>query len=330
MSYYGGTITAQGRNLITSLIAGETIEFTKVMVGSGKMPDGTDPMDMTALVNPIAAAASSVPIVENSVLSMVVEYRNDMNGGLTEGFWLNEFGIFAKTANTDETLLYYATLGDSPQPVNAYKDNRIDIRRYPISIELEVDADVKVSYNPSAFITSAEANDLLAALVDEIGSARINDITIPASAWTKGTDAVYPYYADVALASSTEAQYPNVTLYKASLSVASDAGLCPTVQSLDGKLRFWANTAPAADMAATVALLSNGTGRSTGTSAYVLPAATSTTLGGVKVGSGISVQADGTISVDTTATSNQIDAALTAATATNAEADTILAEKLGD
>ena len=141
MSYYGGTVTVAGRNLITSLMAGKTIEFTRIMVGSGAMPEGVEPIDMVALVAPVAEGVSSVPTVENGVLSMVVEYRNDLNGGLQEGFWLREFGVFAKTEDTEEILLYYATLGDSPQPVNAYKDNRIDIRRYPISIALELDAD---------------------------------------------------------------------------------------------------------------------------------------------------------------------------------------------
>ena len=114
MSYYGGTITVKGRDLITSLIAGETIEFTRIVVGSGQVPEGVEPIDMEALVEPVAEATSTVPTVENSVLSMVVEYRNDLNGGLQTGFWLREFGIFAKTENSEEILLYYATLGDSP------------------------------------------------------------------------------------------------------------------------------------------------------------------------------------------------------------------------
>ena len=114
MSYYGGTVTVKGRDLITRLIAGETITLTRVMVGSGKMPEGVEPIDMEALVNPIAEATTTVPIVENNVLSMIVEYRNDMNGGLKEGFWLNEFGSFAKTDKSDEILLYYATLEMGP------------------------------------------------------------------------------------------------------------------------------------------------------------------------------------------------------------------------
>ncbi len=188
MSYYGGTVTVAGRNLITSLMAGKTIEFTRIMVGSGAMPEGVEPIDMVTLVTPVAEGVSSVPTVENGVLSMVVEYRNDLNGGLQEGFWLREFGVFAKTEDTEEILLYYATLGDSPQPVNAYKDNRIDIRRYPISIALELDADVQITYNPGAFITSAEAEELVRTMVQEaisgVGTAIIKDITIPHTGWT--------------------------------------------------------------------------------------------------------------------------------------------------
>ena len=39
MSYYGGTVTVAGRNLITSLMAGKTIEFTESdQSGSGYAP----------------------------------------------------------------------------------------------------------------------------------------------------------------------------------------------------------------------------------------------------------------------------------------------------
>lgn len=310
MSYYGGTVTVAGRNLITSLMAGKTIEFTRIMVGSGSMPEGVEPIDMTALVTPVAEGVSSVPTVENGVLGMVVEYRNDLNGGLQEGFWLREFGVFAKTEDTEEILLYYATLGDSPQPVNAYKDNRVDIRRYPISIALELDADIQISYNPGAFITSAEAEELVKSLVDEavsgVGSAIIKDITIPHTGWTwqeetgeepDGWDE-YRNYVDVAVEEATAAQFPSVALHKAALETAKNAGLCPTAEARDGVIRFWARQTPDADMEATVALVSPSAGGGGG-STYVLPVATATRLGGVKIGKGVTVASDGTITVST-------------------------------
>ena len=323
MSYYGGTITVKGRDLITSLIAGETIEFTRIVVGSGEMPEGVEPIDMEDLVNLVAEASSTVPTVENGVLSLVVEYRNDMNGGLKTGFWLREFGIYAKTANSEEVLLYYATLGDSPQPVNAYQDNRIDIRRYPVTIALEVDADIQVTYNPGAFITAEEAEQLVQAMVNEsiteiigsVGTTIIKDITIPHTGWTWQEESPgeqgawdmdeYRYYVDVPVTEAAETQFPNVALHKAALETAKNAGLCPTVQTLAGVLRFWAKRSPDEDMEATIALVSPGASSSGGGggSTYVLPVATATRLGGVKIGKGISVAADGTITASTSGVS---------------------------
>ena len=54
-----------------------------------------------------------------------------------------------------------------------------------------------------------------------------------------------------------------------------------------------------ADMDATLALLSSsGNGQTGGGGTYVLPVATETTLGGVKIGEGLTVTPDGTASVE--------------------------------
>ena len=109
----------------------------------------------------------------------------------------------------------------------------------------------------------------------------------------------FRWVVDVAVDDVTEDMFPSVALHKAALEVAKRAGLCPTVQANAGVLRFWARNAPEADMAATVALVSPGGASGGGSSSYVLPVATATRLGGVKIGSGVSVSADGTISAST-------------------------------
>lgn len=139
------------------------------------------------------------------------------------------------------------------------------------------------------------------------GAAIIKDITIPADGWdwqresgdeeTLGMDD-FRFVVDVAVDDATEDMFPSVALHKTALEVAKRAGLCPTVQALAGVLRFWARNIPTADMSATVALWALG-GTAGGGSAYVLPVATATRLGGVKIGSGVSVSADGTISAST-------------------------------
>lgn len=147
------------------------------------------------------------------------------------------------------------------------------------------------------------------ALIQEQGSSGtiIKDITIPADGWDwqreSGDEETlrddFRCVVDVAVDDATEDMFPSVALHKAALETAKRAGLCPTVQANAGVLRFWARNAPEADMAATVALVSPGGASGGGSSSYVLPVATATRLGGVKIGSGVSVSADGTISAST-------------------------------
>lgn len=304
--YYGGTITVKGRDLITSLMAGETIEFTRIVVGSGRMPKGVEPIDMEDLVEPVAKASSTVPTVENGEMSLVVEYRNDMNGGLAAGFWLREFGIYAKTANSEEILLYYATLGNSPQPVNAYKDNRIDIRRYPVSIALELDATVEVTYNPGAFLLAEDAEKRIASMMSEqmrgFSCVLTLDITIPAQGWESGEgDAGEPSgpRLDIPNEAIREDMVPMLTILPAWEETAQKCGLRSAARTLDGALRVYAQAAPDAEMRASLMLASqSGSVNAGGGSGYVLPAATKTRLGGVKIGPGVGVEQDGTIRVD--------------------------------
>ena len=93
---YGFVITEIGKNLLAKVGAGEQLEITRIMVGKGEIPAGQDPSYFTDLVQPVAQATSTKPITRNETVSFVVEYRSDLNGGLKEGFWLKEFGVFAK------------------------------------------------------------------------------------------------------------------------------------------------------------------------------------------------------------------------------------------
>ena len=324
MSYYGGTVTVKGRDLISHLLTGETIELTRIVVGSGEMPEGVEPIDMEDLVTPVALASSTVPTVKDGVLSMTVEYRNDMNGGLETGFWLREFGIFAKTdaEDAEEILLYYATLGDSPQPVNAYTDNRIDTRRYPISIALALDAKVTVVYNPGAFITAEDAEEIIKALVDEaveeLPLTTTEIVTLPVDGWQQ-IEHTTPdeesgeeeesdedeetggcsLYCDAVIEGVTEDMFPVTAIHPNSLETARECELCQTARSMDGAVRFYAKQTPTGVINATVELsASTGTPGGGGGGEYVLPVATRTRLGGVKIGDGIHVDADGTIYVD--------------------------------
>lgn len=152
MSNYGFIITSEGRKLLAGLLAGEKLILSKVIIGSGKLADNINPADLTDLINPIANAVITKPINKDGVISFIVEYRSDMNDGLKKGFWIQEFGIFAKKPDESEVLLYYATLGDYPQYISEYKNGVIDTRRFPISITVSTDTNVEINIPIGAYV----------------------------------------------------------------------------------------------------------------------------------------------------------------------------------
>ena len=155
---YGFVITAAGLNLIASLLAEETLEITSVWVGNGRTDDTSDPVQFTDLISPIALATSTTPVVNNRQAEFVVQYRNDLNGGLPTGFFLNEFGVKArKKGDTAEgKLIYYGSLGDYPQWVQPASVGALDVRSYPVSIGLNSDANVSLNYPAVAFLTAED------------------------------------------------------------------------------------------------------------------------------------------------------------------------------
>jgi uncharacterized membrane protein YgcG len=92
------------------------------------------------------------------------------------------------------------------------------------------------------------------------------DISIPAGDWVlqEPEDGAaqddYPYVIEIDCTEATAEQYPVVSLHKNSLDIAKAASLCPDVETMDGKLRFWAVTQPEQTIEATIALLLPGSG----------------------------------------------------------------------
>ena len=167
---YGFTPTTAGLELMASLLAGQTLTITRAMVGSGK-PDSLEAMaGLTDLVAPAAQATSTTPVRTDDAVTLTVEYRSDLNGGLQEGFSINEYGIFAKTADSAETLIFYGCLGDHPQWVSPCSPGVApDVRDFPATIRISSEAQVRIDYHADAFITAEEAADLLESMLEKAG-----------------------------------------------------------------------------------------------------------------------------------------------------------------
>ena len=265
---YGFTITAKGREFLAKQVAGAQLNITRVMVGSGKVPEGINPAYMTDLVQPVAQATSSFPIQEKETVSFIVEYRNDMNGGLKKGFWIREFGVFVRDGE-NEILVYYATLGDFPQFIIAYKDNVIDIRRYPVTLKISDEIKVSLEYPALAFVTEERVWELIQIKaipylqkVMESGTLQ-RDIVIPTTGWIEnGEGGGSGVTIEVAQENVTENMIPIVSIYHSDMRIATKCGMSTSAETVNGAIQFFAQRIPKREIRASLLLLkaSNGIG----------------------------------------------------------------------
>lgn len=155
--FYGFVITEAGNSLLASMVAGQTLTITKAVMGEGTAENAEAARKLANLITPGPEATSTVPTVEGNSVNMIVEYRSDLDGGLQEGFWIGEFGIFGKVGDGAETMIGYGSLGDAKQYVSAYVSGTApDVRRYPVSITVTTGIQVDVAYPAEAWMTAED------------------------------------------------------------------------------------------------------------------------------------------------------------------------------
>ena len=187
---YGFIITTAGEGLLARASAGEGLTLTEVWVGKGAVESAGAAKALTALLDPVAKATSTTPAVAGGQISMLVEYRNDMGGGLEEGFTLSEFGVMAKVGEDAPTLLYYAALGDRAQPVPPIAEG-LDVHRFPVAIGVTGEVEVSLEYPAGVWVTHEELEEALAG-IDLSGYIKATEKGQPGGVATLGPDGKVP------------------------------------------------------------------------------------------------------------------------------------------
>lgn len=160
---YQAIMTKAGYALQARLFAeGGEFNVTRVEVGSGVWPEGTDLSAVTELAQSKAVATSTAPRRDGCEVSLAVEYRSDLNGGLDEPFQISEFGVFALGAEREEVLLIYGDLSDYPEAAVPQRYGGC-VRRYPINVIIGPDADVSLGYPAGAWVTHDDLEERIAA-----------------------------------------------------------------------------------------------------------------------------------------------------------------------
>ena len=141
-------LTNAGLNLLAKALAGKTLLFTRAAVGNGDL-GSRDPKTLTSLIS----YKKDLPIQSMSVASGIgtAEVVLEMNNrGLTQGFFVKEYGLFARDPVTNAEVLYsYRNMGNEAGYLEG--DNGVDIISYTLSIVTVIDQ----APNVSATITSS-------------------------------------------------------------------------------------------------------------------------------------------------------------------------------
>lgn len=306
MSWEKAAYTSAGTAMLSESISGGALVITRAVSGTGSVDS-----DLSAETS-VSGTNHNLTLLSIDTVDKKGEKCRRINvwtGGTDETYIMHQIGVFGRLNDGAETLLF---LMQDERGIEIPANGISPDYEFQIAVLLAISnkANISITVDPQiqAFKKLLEKHDADPAAHEETirkavqaaasGAVQIKDITIPAEGWTQspGSDeaAALSYTIDIAVEGVTEAVYPSVAVHKAALEAANTAGLCPAVQALAGVLRFWAQTPPKTNLSATAILMTPGNmvGSSAG---YVLPVATATRLGGVKIGPGITASPDGTI-----------------------------------
>lgn len=255
---YGFKITTHGRALLAACAAlGEGLTITRVEVGQGMPPEGTDLEDVHQLYDYVADGAISERKHEEDLLYLTVQYANSEHPQ-QDSFTLSEIMIFATDPETEqETDLVYASLGSYSQPVPIYDPNlQASVFSFPLKFVLSDDINVTVAA-PAGLVTyddltSAvhEATKLIGGIVKSI------PFLIEPEDWQVGDgSSAFNYFADIEDADISTEHVPDVVLDEASQDVAASTLMCASALSYNGYVRIKVKRLPADDISGILYLI---------------------------------------------------------------------------
>ena len=161
--FYGFVITERGNNILAHMVAGQKLTLTRVVMDKGTAESAEAARSLTEPIDAGPAGTSTLPVVKDNQVNMIVEYRSDLNGGLEEDFWIGGFAIYAKDPEAEEgpdVLIYYGSLGNARQYVRAYVEGTAaDVRRYPVAITVTAGVEAVLNYPAEAWMTADDIGD---------------------------------------------------------------------------------------------------------------------------------------------------------------------------
>lgn len=311
----GSYSSTPGIALIAKVLAGRCLmKYTRAAVGKGYIPDGMSPKTMTEPADYVMDAkivAVTTPVDGECQVTVQIN-----SSDVETGFYATGVLLYAEDPDEGDVPYTYLLLESGPEWIRPASSIVGKLATFDLIAAVGDIDTVSATIDPESIVTRAAAEQLiadhnadaaahpaiLAAMAEMAASATVNlDITIPAEGWEEDEDTggIFGMHVDIPNEEITANMIPILTILPEYYELAKTSSLCGASRTIDGALRVYAQSAPGAEIGASLALIGgSGSGGGGGGVPYILPAATTTTLGGVKVGDGLKVEKDGTLSVD--------------------------------
>ena len=166
----GTVVTRKGLQLITKLVASETaLTFTRVAIGTGKVPGGYDPGSMTGLNEYKMDGSIASHSASGDEASVVMQISSI---GVETGFTITEAGLFA--TDPDEGEILYAYLDMSADPQYMYPANNAISKFIEMTLVVKIGEvqSVTAVINPGSLVTKEKFSELEYPVLPEIDESK--------------------------------------------------------------------------------------------------------------------------------------------------------------
>ena len=159
------SITVQGLNVIAKLVAGSTLQFTRIAVGDGAMPSDKTPLTVTDLTNKLFDV--DINSVENNGNGSATVTGYFSNADKETGFFYRELGLYAKDPDTQAEFLYcYGNAAADAEWINPSGASSVIEKEVKIVTLIGNAETVKAEIKSGIYATKEEVEAALAVKAD--------------------------------------------------------------------------------------------------------------------------------------------------------------------
>lgn len=167
MSNWGKPVlTKQGLKLQAKVDAGSRMQLTQCKIGSGTLSSGQNLEDLTALIAPVQTLPiASISYSENNSACVIAAVTDNSN--VTSGYYLREFGVYARDPDDGE-ILYAVAQDSNPDYIPPKGTSAVISQEIGIALSFSNATNVTAYVNTSAIATITYVNSYVASAVADL------------------------------------------------------------------------------------------------------------------------------------------------------------------